>query len=103
MPGPLPLGVCVIDGAIRLFGLVFPTVALKHRNQLLVHFTECIKQAKSNRQQAIQTNILTACLCALKVCVGGEIVGGLSASSVETREARGFMKLNSNGSLLGRH
>lgn len=69
MPGPLPLGVSVIDGAIKLFGLVFPSVALKHRNQLLMHFAECIKQAKSNRQQAIQTNILTAFLCALKVCL----------------------------------
>ena len=67
IPGPLPLGVAVIDSSIKLFGLVFPIVALKHRNQLLAHFCECIKHAKSSRQQAIQTNILTAFLCALKV------------------------------------
>jgi hypothetical protein len=60
------LGVAVIDASIKLFGFIFPSVAHKHRNQLLVHFAECIKQAKSSRQQAIQTNILTAFLCALK-------------------------------------
>lgn len=66
VPGPLPLGVAVIDGAIKLFGIVFPFVALKHRSQLLSHFAECIRQAKSSRQQAIQTNILTAFLFSLK-------------------------------------
>lgn len=67
VPGPLPLGVAVIDESIKLFGTVFPFVALKHRNQLLAHFAECIRQAKSSRQQAIQTNILTAFLFSLKV------------------------------------
>ncbi|XP_015763644.1 PREDICTED: HEAT repeat-containing protein 5B-like isoform X1 [Acropora digitifera] len=66
VPGPLPLGVAVIDESIKLFGTVFPFVALKHRNQLLAHFAECIRQAKSSRQQAIQTNILTAFLFSLK-------------------------------------
>jgi len=65
--------VAVIDESIKLFGTVFPFVAQKHRSQLLVHFAECIRQAKSSRQQAIQTNILTAFLFSLKVsyvCVG---------------------------------
>ena len=66
VPGPLPLGVVVIDESIKLFGAVFPFVALKHRSQLLTHFAECIRQAKSSRQQAIQTNILTAFLFSLK-------------------------------------
>ena len=35
---------------------------------MLQHFNECIKQAKSSRQQAVQMNIFTAVLCALKVC-----------------------------------
>ena len=68
LPGPLPLGVAVIDSAIVLFGKAFPAVAPKHRLQLLTHFRECIKQAKSSRQQAIQINIFTAFLSALKVC-----------------------------------
>ena len=67
LPGPLPLGVAVIDSAITLFGKAFPAVAPKHRQQLLTHFRECIKQAKSSRQQAIQINIFTAFLAALKV------------------------------------
>ena len=67
IPGPLPLGVAVIDASVRLYGLVFPLVAQKHRVQMLDHFSECIKQAKSSRQQAVQINIFTAVLSALKV------------------------------------
>ena len=59
----------MIDSAITLFGKAFPAVAPKHRVQLLTHFRECIKQAKSSRQQAIQINIFTAFLAALKVRV----------------------------------
>ena len=66
-PDPLPLGVSVIDAAILLFGKAFPSVAPKHREQLLSHFKECISQAKSARQQSIQINIFTAFLAALKV------------------------------------
>ena len=66
-PGPLPLGVAVIDAAIVLFGKAFPAVTVKHRQQLLGHFEDCIRQAKSARQQAIQINIFTAFLVALKV------------------------------------
>ena len=66
IPGPLPLGVAVIDSSIKLFGHVFPNVAQKHRSQLMAHFTECISKTKGLRQQAIQTNIFTAFLSALK-------------------------------------
>ncbi|EDW59780.2 uncharacterized protein Dvir_GJ10094 [Drosophila virilis] len=65
-PGPLPLGVAVIDMSVTLYGTIFPKVANKHRLQMLDHFAECIKQAKSNRQEAIQMNIFTALLYALK-------------------------------------
>lgn len=67
LPGPLPLGVAVIDASIVLFGRAFPNVAQKHRQQLLSHFRECIRQAKGARQQAIQINIFTSFLAALKV------------------------------------
>ena len=67
VPGPLPLGVAVIDSSSKLFGLIFPRVAHKHRLQMLQHIHECIKSAKSSRQQAVQINIFTAVLCALKV------------------------------------
>lgn len=40
---------------------------------MLQHFIECIKQAKSVRQQAVQMNIFTSVLCALKV--GTETAG----------------------------
>lgn len=64
--GPLPLGVAIIDMSIVLFGVIFPKVANKHRIQMFDHFVECIKQAKSNRQEAIQINIFTALLSGLK-------------------------------------
>ena len=66
-PGPLPLGVAVIDSAITLFGVVFVNVTEKQRLQLLDHFSTCIKQSKSTRQQAVQINIFTAFLTTLKV------------------------------------
>nr|XP_036233304.1 HEAT repeat-containing protein 5B isoform X2 [Bactrocera oleae] len=65
-PGPLPLGVAVIDMSVTLFGLIFPKVANKHRLQMLDHFAECIRQAKSSRQEAVQMNIFTALLSGLK-------------------------------------
>lgn len=66
IPGPLPLGVAVIDLSVSLFGQIFPRVANKHRLQMLDHFSECIKHAKSGRQEAIQMNIFTAVLSGLK-------------------------------------
>lgn len=66
LPGPLPLGVAVIDMSVSLFGQIFPRVANKHRLQMLDHFNECIKHAKSGRQEAIQMNIFTAVLSGLK-------------------------------------
>jgi len=66
VPGPLPLGVAVIDHSVFLFGLIFPRVANKHRLQVLEHFTECVRHAKAARQEAVQMNLLTALLCALR-------------------------------------
>ena len=80
IPGPLPLGVAVIDASVRLYGFVFPLVAQKHRVQMLEHFSECIKQAKSSRQQAVQINIFTAVLCALKV--GSSIICTVDSNMV---------------------
>lgn len=65
-PGPLPLGVAVIDTSVTLFGLIFPRVANKHRIQMFDHFAECIKHAKSSRQEAVQMNIFAALLSGLK-------------------------------------
>lgn len=66
IPGPLPLGVAVIDLSVALFGQIFPRVANKHRLQMLDHFSECIKHTKSGRQEAIQMNVFTAVLSGLK-------------------------------------
>lgn len=35
IPGPLPLGVSVIDASVALFGVVFPHVSFKHRQGAL--------------------------------------------------------------------
>lgn len=68
VPASPPLAVAVINKSAQVFALVFPYVAQKHRVQMLNHFQECLKHAKSSRQEAIQINILTAMLGALRVC-----------------------------------
>jgi len=67
-PGPLPLGVSVIDAALSLFGIAFPHVAMKHRMQMLRHFDDCVKQSAKSAQRlhAVQINVFTALICALK-------------------------------------
>ncbi|XP_063873685.1 HEAT repeat-containing protein 5B-like [Scylla paramamosain] len=65
--GPLPLGVAVIDASVVLFGQMFPLVANKHRLKMLNLFGDMIRAAKSQRQEAVQMNIFTAVLSALKI------------------------------------
>ncbi|KAK3872016.1 hypothetical protein Pcinc_014808 [Petrolisthes cinctipes] len=67
IPGPLPLGVTVIDASVVLFGQMFPLVANKHRLKMLNLFGDMIRASKSQRQEAVQMNIFTAVLSALKV------------------------------------
>ncbi|CAF2246902.1 unnamed protein product [Rotaria magnacalcarata] len=66
IPGPLPLGVAVIDSSILLYGTMFIRVPNKHRLNMLQHFIDIIKQSKGARQEAVQVNIFTAVLTALK-------------------------------------
>lgn len=62
--GPPVLASQVIEASIDLFGLVFPFVSIRHRIQMLEHFTECIRVSKAAKQEAIQVNIFAALLCA---------------------------------------
>lgn len=66
-PGPLPLGVAIIDKSCLLYAHVFKFVANKHKLQMLNHFQDCIKHAKVARQEAIQMNIITVLISSLKV------------------------------------
>ncbi|CAG0883432.1 unnamed protein product [Darwinula stevensoni] len=63
---PLPLGVSVIDKALELFGHLFPHCATKHKVQMMEHFSECLKQAKAARHEALLINFFTAILSGLK-------------------------------------
>lgn len=56
----------MIDQSVALFGQIFPRVANKHRLQMLDHFSECLKHAKSVRQEAVQMNVFTAVLSGLR-------------------------------------
>ncbi|XP_061379697.1 HEAT repeat-containing protein 5B [Danaus plexippus] len=100
--GAQPLGVAVIDASVALFPAVFARAANKHRQQMLEHFVECIKMSKGTRQEAIQINVYTALLLALrtlgelKSSLGQDavkntatelIIAGLSASSTSVRAA----------------
>ncbi|KAF6775693.1 hypothetical protein AHF37_05112 [Paragonimus kellicotti] len=64
--GPPPIGVAVIDSAVELFGRIFPCVPIRHRAQMIDHFAECIRLAKSTRQEAVQINVFTALLGAMR-------------------------------------
>ncbi|XP_014249011.1 HEAT repeat-containing protein 5B isoform X1 [Cimex lectularius] len=66
VPGPLPLGVAVIDCSVVLFGCIFPRIANKHKVQMLDHFSESIKATKSSRAEALTLNVLAALLAGLK-------------------------------------
>jgi hypothetical protein len=66
IPGPLPLGIAVIDASIRLYGKMFIRVSNKHRLKMFQHFIDLIKQSKDARKEAVQINILTAVLLSLK-------------------------------------
>ncbi|XP_073980275.1 HEAT repeat-containing protein 5B isoform X3 [Rhodnius prolixus] len=70
-PGPLPLGVAVIDSSVTLFGCVFPRTNNKHRLQIIEHFCECMKSAKSSRADALSLNVFAALLAALKGLTDG--------------------------------
>ena len=59
-------GVAVIDYSLLLFGKVFVFLAAKHKQQILEHLAGCVKEAKSQRQQALLINVFTALLSALK-------------------------------------
>ncbi|KPJ17935.1 HEAT repeat-containing protein 5B [Papilio machaon] len=100
--GAQPLGVAVIDASVLLFPQIFSRAANKHRQQMLEHFAECIKMSKGGRQEAIQINVYTALLLALraladtKTSLGQEpvknvaielIINGLSSNSVTVRAA----------------
>ncbi|CAH8529433.1 unnamed protein product [Dicrocoelium dendriticum] len=63
---PPPVSVAVIDSAVELFGRVYPYVPMRHRVQMMDHFAECIRLAKSARQEAIQINVFAALLNAMR-------------------------------------
>ncbi|XP_028967537.1 HEAT repeat-containing protein 5B [Galendromus occidentalis] len=65
---PLPLGVSLIDAAVDLFGYVFPHVQDKHRQQVVVHFTDCIRH-NSKRADSIYTNVLSSLFVSIKSLV----------------------------------
>ncbi|KAK4469677.1 hypothetical protein MN116_007205 [Schistosoma mekongi] len=64
--GPMPVSVAVIDASIELFGRLFACVSIRHRTQMLEHFSECIRLTKSIRQDAVQINVFAALLSALR-------------------------------------
>lgn len=67
----LPLGVAVIDASIQLFGLMYPKCPNKHRLQMILHFNDLvlkqpISRSNQSNKQALQINIFTSVLGALK-------------------------------------
>lgn len=52
------------------------------RQQMLEHFAECIKMSKGQRQEAIQINVFTALLLALRTLA--ELKSSLGQDAVKT-------------------
>ena len=89
---PLPLGVALIDQSVLVFGKVFPRAAQKHRLQMLQHFNDCLKTAKSARAEALQMNIFAALLAGLKGLVEEKaVLGGKEAVGVATELVGGVL------------
>ncbi|GMS80555.1 hypothetical protein PENTCL1PPCAC_2730, partial [Pristionchus entomophagus] len=66
-PDPQLPTVASLDGAIAIYGKIFPLLPNKHRLQITEHCVETIKNAKpAARQQAIQLNVLCALVAAYK-------------------------------------
>ncbi|KAF8386081.1 soap-1 [Pristionchus pacificus] len=66
-PDPQLPTVASLDGAIVIYGKIFPLLPNKHRLQITEHCVETMKNAKpSGRQQAIQLNVLCALVAAYK-------------------------------------
>lgn len=64
--GSLPLGISVIDASIILYGQIYAKISNKYRLQMLNHFHDLLKTAKSTNKQALLTNITTAVYWSLK-------------------------------------
>lgn len=74
-----------IDYAILFFGRVFPTVASKHKLQIINHFSECLapKNAKPGpRFCALQMNVLGAICFAMK-CIGENKTGRIEGDQLK--------------------
>ena len=96
---PLPLGVAVIDTSVTLFGQMFPQVAGKNRLKMLNLFIEMVRASKSQRQEAVQTNILSALLIALKKLT--DFKGSLGQDDIKKAATTLLMDgLNQSNSLL---
>lgn len=67
------MGVAVIDAAVQLFGQLFPRVNQRHRTQTLDHFAECVRAARSSRQEAVQLNMFAALLCGLRSLAAAKV------------------------------
>lgn len=80
MPEPFPLHNQLLNAAVALFGIAFPSSAIKHRAQIAQHFISCLQQVRKDRAFFLQVNILTAYglalkeLSRLKGTVGDEVV-----------------------------
>jgi HEAT repeat-containing protein 5 len=66
LQGSLPLGINVLDSSIILYGQIYARISNKYRLQMLQHFYDLLKSAKSINKQALQTNISTAIYLSLK-------------------------------------
>uniref|UniRef100_A0A663N8B6 HEAT repeat-containing protein 5B n=1 Tax=Athene cunicularia TaxID=194338 RepID=A0A663N8B6_ATHCN len=111
VPGPLPLGVSVIDASVALFGVVFPHVSYKHRNKVI---SSGLAENKSTLgPEEVRKSALTLVMGALDNpnpilrCAAGEALGRMAqvvgeASFIARMAQYSFDKLKSARDVVSR-
>uniref|UniRef100_A0A8C3D0B2 HEAT repeat-containing protein 5B n=1 Tax=Cairina moschata TaxID=8855 RepID=A0A8C3D0B2_CAIMO len=84
VPGPLPLGVSVIDASVALFGVVFPHVSYKHRSVYI--YVQFQNSMRSLLFVAMERSVMLffpsstdlECFFHLFICAAGEALGRMA-------------------------
>ncbi|XP_066529311.1 HEAT repeat-containing protein 5A isoform X2 [Hoplias malabaricus] len=76
VPAPLPPAAALTASAVKLFGVIFPHLALQQRAKVLEQFCERVRVLKGVLQQTVKVHVTAAFCCALKcLALGHEALG----------------------------
>uniref|UniRef100_A0AAR2J054 HEAT repeat-containing protein 5B n=1 Tax=Pygocentrus nattereri TaxID=42514 RepID=A0AAR2J054_PYGNA len=113
IPGPLPLGVSVIDASVALFGVVFPHVSFKHRLNwavfMVCHFFHCLTLGPEEVRKSALALVMGALDNPNPIlrCAAGEALGRMAqvvgeATFIASMAQHSFDKLKSARDVVSR-